>query len=670
MMFKQISLCVLMFLFVVRSGSAATNPVHIKYGTGSEIVYDLQRGTLNVSNRGKALFTNVVATVALGNDTLRSTDFIVRKYTVMPVNDVFGRGQKHVITLTASGKPEMQQVFYTYPGRNYFFTEVLVKGNQLATNYMSPFSGNCSTVSDNSRTLFVPFDNDTFISYTSQPLKTTTAKNISAEVNVLYDEASRHGLIAGSIEHGTWKTGVCFSAATSSTHVNIWSGYSELAVTRDEIAHGVVKGDVVRSAKMMIGYFDDWRDGMEAYGKVNRMADKPFVTNWTQATPVGWNSWGVIQEKLNYDKAVKVVDFFADSLKGFRSGGTAYIDLDSYWDSMVKNGDYHQLKQFADYCKAKGLQPGVYWAPFADWGDKNNPDRKVEESNYTYGELWTKAGLGYHDIDGARAIDPTHPGTLKRIDHFTEIFKACGFKMIKIDFLGHAAAESSHFYDPTVTTGMQAYRKGMEYLISKLGGMFIYAAISPSLATGRYVHSRRIACDAFMTIEHSQYTLNSVTYGWWQTYLYNYVDADHVVFDHRSEGENRARMLSSIITGTWITGDDFSTSGPWSARAKAWYQNPELLKITQNGKAFRPVATADGKGSANMFTRKIGDKYYLAVFNYDAKPQIFSINLKKLSIDAKSVRVRDLLNKSNFKTDGQLNLKLNGTDAALYQISN
>ncbi len=70
--------------------------------------------------------------------------------------------------------------------------------------------------------------------------------------------------------------------------------------------------------------------------------------------------------------------------------------------------------------------------------------------------------------------------------------------MIKIDFLGHGALESDHFYDPEITTGMQAYHIGMKFIDSVLDNtMLLYAAISPTMATAPYVHMRRIACDAF-----------------------------------------------------------------------------------------------------------------------------------------------------------------------------
>lgn len=643
--------------------------IDINYGFNGKISYNLNSGTLNVFVNNKAVFTNMYSSVKLNGDTISSKLYTERNYSVVQILDGFGKGRMHIITLTGKGLPQMRQIFYTYQAKQFFLTETEIKGLKLESNFMAPLVGNFTALSGDVRTIFVPFDNDTFISYNAMPFEQGKT-NLSAEVGVVYDDQTRVGFVAGSVEHSIWKTGVKVSlSAVGINQISIWGGYSDKAVTRDKIAHGMIKGSHLKSPKILIGYFDDWRNGMEEYGKANRIADPPYVFNWLKPTPVGWNSWGVLQDKLTYEKAIKVADYFADSLKSFRTGNTAYIDLDAYWDFMSK-GDYGKLKQFADYCTAKGLQPGVYWAPFTDWGHKGGPDRKVEGSNYKFGDLWTKVGDGYHDIDGARAIDPTHPGTRQRIDYFISKLKACGFKMIKIDFLGHGAAESTKFYDTTVTTGMQAYRKGMEYLVDQLGDqMFIYAAISPSLATGRYVHSRRIACDAFKTIEHTRYTLNSVTNGWWQTYLYNFLDADHVVLDHQTEGENRARMLSSAITGTFITGDDFSSDGPWSAHAKEWYQNPEFLKIIQSGKTFRPVEGNTGQGASSMFVRHIGDSFYLAVFNYNSKAQNFAIDAKRIGLNPSHYYSGvELFHKNKITLKNTLNIELPAADAIIIKL--
>jgi len=649
------------------------NTIKISYGADSYITYDTGKGTYTVYQGKDVVFTDISSSVKIEGKHISSKEYKTRVYTKSSISNGFGKGVKHTFTLSGNGLPQMQQVFYIYPQKTYFFTETVVTGSNIKTNQIIPLEGSFKNIPGDSRTLFMPFDNDTFISYDAKPFK-APMENVSAEAGVVYDNNSRGGIIAGSLEHMTWKTGVFTNAKADGNTIKVLVGYTEESVTRDKLPHGEISGKSVKSPLIFVGYFTDWRKGMEAYAKDNRIAEPPFVFNWTKPTPVGWNSWGVIQEKLNYDKAVKVADFFADSLKNFRTGNTAYIDLDSYWDNMIKgglSGDFSQLEAFADHCKAKGLEPGVYWAPFTDWGFKGGADRKVDGSNYKFGDIWTKIGSEYHELDGARALDPTHPGTQQRIAYVIKKLKDCGFKMIKIDFLGHAAVESNQFYDKKVTTGMQAYRMGMEYLVNQLGDqMLIYAAISPSLASGRYVHSRRVACDAFKSIKDTQYTLNSVSYGWWQTYLYNYIDADHVVLENESEGQNRARMLSAIVTGTFITGDDFSKTGQWTVRAKEWYQNKELLKVIANGKAFEPVDGNTGIAASAMFTKKVGNDFYLAVFNYKNDASSFTIDAKRIGLPAdKTYTMVELLQNKTIKLNGNSEIELPAADARIFKVS-
>lgn len=665
-----------LFSIVISSNSNAaimptnTGVVNIPYGQNFSIKYNLKTGTYNVYHGGANLLVNIYSSAKINTDTLSSKTYELRKYTKLAIKDGFGNGFKHTIVLTGKGLPQMKQVFYTYAGKNYFLTDVSFTGSQLKSNYIATVNGQFNSIKGgDTRSLFVPFDNDTFISYNSKPFTGTTG--VSSEIGVVFSDQTRAGIVAGSVEHEVWKTGVDMEANQPLNQIKVWCGYTAEAVTRDKIEHGTISGNTIKSPKILVGYYNDWRTGMEEYAKANRIAEPPYVFNWDKPTPVGWNSWGVIQEKLTYDKITKVADFFADSIPAFRTGNTAYIDLDSFWDNLVHNGDYSKLKAFADYCKAKGLQPGVYWAPFTDWGHKSGPNRKADGSDYTFGDMWTKIGSGYNDIDGARAIDPTHPGTQKRIAYVIGHLKSCGFKMIKIDFLGHAASEANSFYDPTVKTGMQAYRKGMEYLVDQLGSqMLLYAAISPSMATGRYVHMRRIACDAFKSIDNTHYTLNSVTYGWWQTYLYNYIDADHVVFNDESIGANRARMLSALVTGTWVSGDDFSMDGQWTARVKKYYQNAELIKLVKNGKAFKPLDGNTGTGASEIFTQQVGDTFYVAAFNYGKDAKTFSISSQRLGINTSKLTDKaELLENNPVEINGNLQFKLNGVDAALYKFN-
>src|SRR5690606_2639047 len=367
----------------------------------------------------------------------------------------------------------------------------------------------------------------------------------------------------------------------------------------------------------------------------------------------------------------EVVDFFASDIRQLPDGQAIYIDLDSYWDNLLKgglNGDYSRLKQFADLAKSKGLKPGVYWAPFVDWGYKGGADRPVEGTGFRYGDIWTKVKGGYHDLDGARALDPTHPGTQQRLAMVIDRLKACGFEMIKIDFLGHAAIESTHFADPTVKTGMQAYHRGMQYLVEQLDGqMLVYAAISPNMATAPYVHMRRIACDAFSTMKDTRYTLNSLTYGWWQTHLYDYIDADHVVFKNASASENYARFLSSVITGSVVLGDDFSEPGAWHTTTQTLFENQALWAVIADGKAFVPVET-DQYASRIFVKHGLGDTY-IAVFNYGDDTEQLRLQGGRLGLDTtERYQLLDMATQDTVELSSETTVPLEARQGRLFHV--
>lgn len=675
--------CSFLFFIVLMTvgahASAQTMQKHVvtvNFGNSGILKYDLSSGRFNISEAGVPFIKQAYSSFKDKDKLISSEAYKHRDLTVATVKDVFGSGKKYTVTSTAPGLPVLKQIFYAYPRRPSLLMEIVVDGRELSSNYMAPLiTANAIAGPDgDNRTLFVPFDNDNFVSYDAKSLHDSVT-NLSAEVGAAYEEKSKSGIVTGSIEHGVWKTGVKTTGqANKLSDLEVWGGFSDEKITRDEVVHGSIHGNSLKSPKIMIGYFRDWRLGMDEYGTLNKLADPSVVTDRSDVTPLGWNSWGALQDKLSFDKAYKVVDFFADSLKAFRSGNTVYIDLDAYWNNLIPDGikgDFAPLKAFADYCHSKGLQAGAYMGPFTDWGWHGGPDRKVEGTDYTYGELWTKVNGKYHDFDGGRAIDPTHPGTKKNIEYILNKLKASGFTMMKIDFLGHGAIEADSYYDKKVTTGMQAYREGMEFLTKALGDkMLIYAAISPSLATGRYVHMRRIACDAFKSIDNTRYTLNSINYGWWQSNLYSYIDADHIVFGNETAGTNRARLTSGLIAGSLILGDDYSINGPWKARIKQWMSDESLLKIARERQAFEPVETNTGDKSGHLFFSRIGNVYYLAAFNFGKNPLAEEFDLSAIGLKAdRQYQVTELFSKSNERVQGNLHISMGPEDAAIYTFT-
>lgn len=596
--------------------------VDIPFGKDHRITYDMKTGTYTVVLNGKPVFENVYA---VGQD-IDSRTAVKRSYAVK-------KTAASILYTVTSGR--LQQLFYTFPGKDYCVLEVQVAGKSC--NYLSPL--NADRVTATGQVLHVPFDNDMWVRY--EAVDISKANFTSSEVTAIYDD--QQGIVIGSIAQDVWKTGI----QVHNNGLKVFSGFTDSLRTHDKMKHGAVKAvnGYCRSAQVFLGYDKDWRNGMETYAKT---FSRRHVAPYTGATPLFWNSWGVIQTKIDLAKAKGAVDFFHDSCTAFRAAdNTLYIDLDSYWDNM----NVVQLTAFAAYCKEKGFKPGIYWAPFVDWGKY---DRPLEGSDYSYGETWTKQDGKVMEWDGGRAMDPTHPGTRQRIAHFMGLFREMGYEMVKIDFLAHGAIEGDHFYDSRVTTGMQAYRKGME-LIDSIAGkdMLLYAAISPNLATAPYVHVRRIACDAFNTIEHTEYTLNSTAYGWWQSLLYNYLDADHVVFKGGDFNANKARFASALVTGTIVTGDDYSEPGEWRNVAKQLLQDKDLLEIVKRGKPFRPL---DGN---KVFMREDG---YIAIFNYGNTEQVYRVPVAKAGV------AMELFSKEKVNVKDVLEVKVPGGSAAIYKL--
>ena len=642
------------------------------FGTVGKLIYNTQIGTLSVLWDDTEIISNAHSVVYNGGTKLSSLDYTERSVSFEDITDDFGNGTKMTVQLSSVDKPAMQQIFYAYTDRDYFLTEVLISGDNVSSNYMAPLVTNQVKIeeSGDNHFLSVPFDNDGFVRYKSNSLSSYT-RATSSEVTAFYENESRNGLVVGSVEHTVWKTGIqAGGTGNKLSSFTVWGGYTDRNVTRDENQHGFISGDTIKSPKIFVGYFNDWRDGLDEFGKANAITEPRYIFDWNGPTPFGWNSWGAIQTSLSLDKAKAVVDFFAESLPDFRNGETAYIDLDSYWDNMISGGfegDFSNLIAFVNYCKSKGLKPGIYWAPFVDWGKY---DRKVEGSNYNYVATWTKVNGGYHDEDGARAMDPTHPATQERIKFLINKLILCGFEMIKIDFIGHAAVEADSFYDPEVTTGMQAFRKGMEYLVDQLDGkMLVYAAISPNLAAGRYVHTRRIACDAYGDIGSTEYTLNSNTYGWWQDQIYNYIDGDMLVLGNNSIEENRARLTSGVINGTLITADDFSTTGQWSERAKLLFQNNDVLDAARDGQAFRPVEGNSENSASEAFVKEKDGEYDVAVVNY-GNAKTFDLDFDRLGIESVDYTVKELYSGKTINYQGRtVSIDIATHDAVILHFS-
>ncbi|MDA6070310.1 T9SS type A sorting domain-containing protein [Flavobacterium sp. AC] len=645
----------------------SSNLKTVPFGNNNAIVYNFSNKTYNIKFNGSTVITNASA-YAYSDQKYASGNFASATYTSESFTDNIGSGTKHIFTLNGNYTLGMQQIFYTYTNKNYLAVQVVLTGNGANCYKMSPLTSYQVTPnfgSGDTRALFVPYDNDAWIRYNAFPLN--SADFTASEVTNIYNNNNRKGLVIGSLEHTKWKTGVTVSGGgTSSAYVSVVAGWTKKDVTRDTRDHGWVNVGQTScpSPKVMINATQDWRTGFEEFAQANAAMQPKYIFDWTAPKPIGWNSWGAMQSNITLSKANAVVDFFHDDCPAYKTeDNTLFIDLDSYWDNMTDA----QLAQFVTYAKSKGFKAGIYWAPFVDWGKYN---RQVEGSSYNYDQCWTKVNGNPFELDGAYAMDPTSPGTKSRIKYFINRFKAAGFEMVKIDFLTHASIEADGFANNQLHTGMEAYQEGMKFLIDEINGtMLVQAAISPNLATGPFVHVRRVACDAYSSISETDYTLNSTTYGWWQNQIYDYLDADHVVFGNASIGENRARLLSSVVTGTITSGDDFSVEGAWKAKSQNLLQNNDVMNVARADMHFIPADGNTGYNAANIFSATHNNVTYVAVFNYSDNASTNTISLSRLGLGSGNYTVKELYSGTTSSTQGTLNVKLPKADAALYAIS-
>ena len=573
-----------------------------------------------------------------------------------------------VITATGNGLPVMKQ-YFTLDQTDSFLVRVEAVGANLSANWMSPVivdraGGVDLGVTNDNRACCVPFDNDGFVRYDAMPMNSS---NVSYEVGAFYDNITRNGLVVGSVTHDLWKSGVYFYGANNKLNqLNVFGGVTS---RWDVLPHGYVSGDTISSPTMFVGFGDDWRATMLNYAAENTNLTARLA--WTNGVPFGWNSWGVIQQYINYANATEVSDFFHTNLEpgGFSNQGTVYINLDSDWNNL--NG--FQLQSFVNHCHANGQKAGIYLAPFAWFGPAASATKSyVEGTTNTFlycAALLKDANGNYQSTDGGLAMDPTHPATRQRIHYYVNQFTNYGFDYVKLDFLSHGALEGVH-YNRRVTTGIQAYNQGMQYVLDEIAGrMFISESIAP-LFPYQYAHSRRISCDAQNSlIANTEYVMNSVSYGWWLDVLYQFNDPDMMVFGNGADtNEIQSRLISGAVTGLMLDGDDLtSTSG--HAVAPACLTNSAVDAVARVGRTFTPVEGNSGGNAGSLFARQDGAAWHLAVFNYTSAATNIAVSLTRAGLPAGYYMVSNLWDGTTMVVSDSFNAGLNGKQSKLFSLT-
>jgi hypothetical protein len=656
-------------LFFAGTALCACSGVGMLNAGSWKLAYDETGKGIDIIQDGKLVYDNLYASYKLTDRLVSTRDYAERKIASEDIEDGFGKGFLYKVIYTDQALPKLVQSFYVYPEKNYVLTDFAIEGNQeVSSNFMAPVNIDKMAAllpeGEDNRALFIPFDNDCFIRYQSHSLAFDSL--VSYEATAIFNNANRDAFVMGSVEHDNWKSAIKLGKSDKNgvSTLTCYGGAAD-KTTRDSKTHGALTGKKIKSPKVLVGFFDDWREGMEDYAQANAVITPPKA--WDKAVPFGWNSWGALQFNLTYPKAMEVSDYFKDNLQNnhfVNPDNTVYIGLDSGWNVFSEE----ELKAFVDKCKANGQKAGIYWTPFTDWA--KNPERVVDEMpECKYKDIYLYANGKPQELDGAYAVDPTHPAVEAMMKKYSDLFRRTGFEYVKMDFMSHGSMEADKWYRNEIQTGIQGYNYGMTLLDKYFGDMYLNLSISP-LFPSHYAQSRRIACDAWNKIKDTEYTLNALSYGWWLDYVYQFNDSDHIVLRDAEEGENRARVTSGVIIGICIAGDDFSKGGSALVKERAEkYLTNEEVNAVATGVSFRPVE-GNGGQSENQFVRMEEDgTCYYAVFNYSDEEVSFSIPVERIGLDAsKEYAAKELWRKSEQMAKGTLEFSVPARDVMLFRI--
>ena len=563
------------------------------------------------------------------------------------IEDEFGKGDRHTFLFSqCSNGDDVQMLLHFTQHKEvpYLLLSLeLQSSEEISSNQLSPVKiSNGYTLlrkSTNNRMLKIPYDNDGFVRYGRMRLNTTIT---SYEATALYQGDTRQGIVIGSVDHDHWKSAIIITGTDDAklSNLEVTSGVTG-GGTHDVLPHGSLFGKSISSSRFLIGYFQDWREGMETYADACTTV-APKRDNWNKGRPIGWMSWNVLEKYNNQTDDAEIMKYFAHTLRpaGFYNGkGETFISLDS-WSNLNEQQERNLITQANTYRQLMSC----YGTPFCLWWSESDLNQVYfQNSNATYRgrDVVLKANGKPISYDGAFCVDPTHPGFRAFISSWIKQQYNKGFRAFKLDFLTNGMMQADSYYDPNIHTGVEAYNQGMAYLIKKVNELrapvFLLLSIAP-LFPHQYANARRQACDSWGTIGWTEYCMNAITAGWWTDRLYQFNDPDGIPLvgegDQKNTtiAENRARLTSGIVSGMVQLADNFSLQNVCQrgnpelsrSRAETLLKNPDInAMLALDGKSFRPVYgfgeyNNNSEGAEATVMLSTEEYVYLAIFNYNS----------------------------------------------------
>lgn len=546
------------------------------------------------------------------------------------------------------------------------------RGTRVRSRYLAPIdapypdkTGKGLFLSLDQKMLLVPYDNDMWARYESavpRPGRT------SYDVTAIYDEQTFKGLIVGAVDFDVWKNAIQWSAHDARAFT-AYSGAAD-AATHDILPHGIVSGESVSSARFLMYWSENIKEGMERFGRLCTKVRAPRP--WSGKSIFGWNSYSALGLGLKLSHWEEAGSFIHNELPEFSDEeGVSCINLDGCFGMSRK-----EIRRIVEQLHARGQKAGWYASPCIamSFMSKLPPFSALV--------LKDDRGQPLPPADNSIPLDVTHPMWEKYARNQIRSVLELGFDYIKLDFLSHAGVEGCH-YRKEFTGRMalnHAYRI-IEDEISKAGReIFVSLSIAP-LFPFYLGNARRCCCDSFGHIEDTRYVLNALNFGWWtNNTLYRYNDPDHLALYHSvidgrgvtSDAEARSRYLSGVISGTlMILSDNYGPDGDAAMiaaarqRTKVLANNPKLNELARWGRAFIPVEL--GSDTTPYYTLHHEGRCFAAIFNFSADRRTLGFSSVRGNLPERG-RAINLWDGAETLYDAHFTAAIDGHDCAIFEI--
>lgn len=309
-----------------------------------------------------------------------------------------------------------------------------------------------------------------------------------SDERILLDEEGGPALIVGFLSQREQYGVVCMDKELR--HFNLFACLEGQVASRSDISSDWAYLQIVDSS-----CYDE--EAMVYY--VHACGDHNDARAMEKGLTCGWCSWYHYYENISHDSLSKNAHILNNTQR--KIGFNVCLVDDGY---MTSWGDWTSLKPgkfvkeggmrvLADAIRTKGMQPGVWLAPFAC--DKNSklakehPDWIIRNDSGRYANSANCGKFFY-------GLDATNPEVRKHVyDAISRAVHEWGFNVLKLDFLYASCLAGNGKYDITMSRA-EAFYLGLRTIRAAAGDeTFIIGCGCPLGSAIGFVDGMRVSCD-------------------------------------------------------------------------------------------------------------------------------------------------------------------------------